>query len=248
VELTYWRAKTAPVKGLVPVPGTTFGTGVFPSVVSCPAAGWCVSVGSYWDSSSNIHGLIETLSDGSWSASTAPTAGLNPAPSAEGFTSVACRASGSCDAVGDGVFAVLSGGSWQTGTLPTAGLKPPGQSVYSVNAISCPAVDSCVAFGEYTDTSGLEHGYIAKLAHGTWTDEAAPTGGLKPPPNPTATPLQPPYAQSINSGGIACPTTSFCVAVGNYEDTASAFHGLIESQEPLTAAPVTRWPDSLARR
>ena len=451
-----WRASTAPVAGLVPVPGATFGTGVFPAVVKCPAAGSCVSVGSYSTPSSDIHGLIETLSNGSWSALTAPTAGLNPAPSAspgglgalscpaagwcvavgsyndqagtdegqidtlangswtaqtapaisgakfvhllavscpakgscvaagdyedasdnlhgltetlangtwtaatlppsglspaagtvllldavscpavgscaaagwyedaaharlgviatlaggtwtaltapeagldpppaanpvtlldgvscakpgmcavvgdyvntsdreagltetltdgtwtpaavpgpaDGLGSVDCPAAGSCDAVGDGYFAVLSGGTWQSGALPTAGLSPAAQSVYSVNAISCPAVGSCAAFGEYTDTSGLEHGYIAKLAGRTWTARTAPTGGLKPPPNPSANPTQPPYAQSINSGGIACPTASSCVAVGYYEDTASAFHGLIERQETVPTSSVTR--------
>ena len=121
---------------------------------------------------------------------------------------------------------------------------PPPQSQqvprYSVNAISCPAVGSCAAFGEYTDTSGLEHGYIAKLAAGTWTAKTAPTSGLKPPPNLSANPTQPLYAQSINSGGIACPTASSCVAVGYYEDTASAFHGLIERQETVTTSATTR--------
>jgi hypothetical protein len=451
-----WRATTAPVAGLAPAPGVTLATGVFPSVVSCPAAGWCVSVGSYIDSSSDIHGLIETLSDGHWSALRAPTAGLNPAPSADtlglvalscpavgwcvavgpynpqvgnnegqidtlangswtaqtapaisgaqvvrlfavscpasgscvavgvyedtagdwhglietlahgtwtaatlpagglspalgpvlalyavscpavgscvaagtyedaarasigviatlaggawtaltapeaglnpppdadpitylqsvscpqpgmcavvgdyvntsdreegltetlthgtwtpaavpgpsgGLRSVACPASGSCVAVGGGFFATLSGGSWQSGALPTAGLSPAGQSVGSVNAISCPAVGSCKAFGEYSDTSGLEHGYIAKLAQGTWTAEKAPTSGLKPPPSPTPNPDDPTTDQPINSGGIACPTASSCVAVGYYEDTAGAFHGLIESQETVTTSSLTK--------
>jgi hypothetical protein len=445
-----WRASTAPIAGLSPAPGVTLGTGVFPNVVSCPAAGSCVAVGAYWDASENIHGLIETLSNGSWSALKAPTAGLNPAPSAspdglgalscpavgwcvavgyyndqagnndgqidtlangswtartapaisgakttrlfavscpakgscvavggyedtsgnwhgltetlangtwtaatlppgglspalgpllvlyavscpaasscvavglyedaaharngviatlaggtwtaltapqtglnpppvnpttdlysvscrqpgacaavgayvtsdheygltetltdgtwtpaavsgpaDGLLSVTCPASGSCDAVGDGYFATLSGGSWQSGALPTAGPSPAAQSVYAVNAISCPAIGSCVAFGEYTDTSGLEHGYIVKLAHGTtWTAITAPTSGLKPPPDPSVNGAEPPYAESINSGGIACPTTSSCVAVGNYEDTANAFHGLIERQETVTS-------------
>jgi hypothetical protein len=451
-----WRASTAPVAGLTPAPGVTLGTGVFPDVVSCPAAGSCVSVGAYWDSSSDIHPLIETLSDGSWSALAAPTAGLNPAPAADtlglealscpavgwcvavgfynpqvgnnegqidtlangswtaqtapaisgaqvvrlfdvscpasgscvavgvyedtagdwhglietlangtwtaatlpagglspavgtdlalhavscpavgscvaageyedaaratigviatlaggawtaltapeatlnpppdanpltylqsvscpqpgmcavageyvntsdreegltetltdgtwtpaavpgppdGLLSVTCPASGSCYAVGGGFVATLSGGSWQTAALPTAGLTPAGQSVYAVNAISCPAVGSCKAFGEYSDTSGLEHGYIAKLAHGTWTAEKAPTSGLKPPPSPTANPDDPTNDQAINSGGIACPTASSCVAVGYYEDTAGAFHGLIERQETVTSSPVTK--------
>jgi hypothetical protein len=226
-----WSALTAPEGGLNPPPAANPLTSL--GGVSCPQPGMCVVIGDYVNTSNQEAGLTETLTDGTW------TPGAVPGPS-EGLTSVACPAAGSCVAVGDGDFAALSGGSWETGALPTAGLNPAAQSVYSVNAISCSAVGSCKAFGEYTDTSGLEHGYIAKLAHGTWTAKRAPTSGLKPKPNPSANPTQPPYAQSINSGGIACPTASSCVAVGNYEDTAGAFHGLIERQETATASSVTK--------
>jgi hypothetical protein len=226
-----WTALTAPEAGLNPPPAADPLTGL--DGVSCPKPGMCAAIGDYVSTTNHEYGLTETLTSGTW------TPAAVPGPS-EGLTSVACPASGSCDAVGDGVVATLSGGSWATGTLPTAGLDPPAQSVYSVNAISCPDAGSCEVFGEYADTSGLEHGYIAKFALGTWTAETAPTSGLKPPPDPSANPLQPPYAQSINSGGIACPTISSCVAVGYYEDTAKAFHGLIESQETVTASPVSR--------
>jgi hypothetical protein len=226
-----WTALTAPEAGLSPLPAANPLTRL--EGVSCPKPGMCAVAGDYVNTSNQEAGLIETLTDGTW------TPAAVPGP-ADGLTSVACPASGSCVAVGDGFSATLSGGSWQSGALPTAGLSPAGQSVYSVNAISCPAVGSCAAFGEYTDTSGLEHGYIARLADGTWTARTAPTSGLKPPPNPSANPTQPPYAQSINSGGIACPTASSCVAVGYYIDTASAFHGLIERQETVTTSSVTR--------
>ncbi len=454
VSTIVWRAKTAPVAGLVPAPGVTLGTGVYPSVVSCPAAGSCVAVGSYWDSADNIHGLIETLSDGSWSASKAPTAGLNPAPSADpgglqalscpaagwcvavgsyqdqagsrdglietltnrswtaqtapvitgashvqllavscpargscvavgdyedtagnlqgltevlaggtwtaatlpsaglspapgpyiildavscpaagscvaagwyqdaahdrrgviatlssgiwtaltapeaglnpaaapnpltllrgvscpepgmcavvgnyvstsgqevglsetltggtwvpaavarpfsGLTTVDCPAPGSCVAFGGPFVVTLSDGSWQTRMLPTSGLKPAG-GVLSVSAVSCPAAGSCAAFGMYTDASGLEHGFTARLVHGAWTAMTAPTVGLRPPPNFSANPLQPPYEQPITTGGIACPTSRSCVAVGFYQDSANASHGLIAFQQNVTT-PLSR--------
>jgi hypothetical protein len=226
-----WTALTAPEAGLNPPPGANPLTQL--KGVSCPRTGMCAVVGDYVNTSDREAGLTETLTGGTW------TPAAVPGPS-YGLVSVTCPASGSCDAVGDGFFAALSGGSWQSGALPTAGLSPAAQSVYSVNAISCPAAGSCAAFGEYTDTSGLEHGYIAKLADGTWTAKTAPTSGLKPPPNPSADPGQPPYYASINSGGIACRTISSCVAVGFYEDTASVSHGLIEAQETVTSAPGTK--------
>jgi hypothetical protein len=226
-----WTALTAPEAGLSPPPAANPLTELFG--VSCPKLGMCAAIGDYVNTTNHEYGLTETLTNGTW------TPAAVPGPS-EGLTSVACPASGSCYAVGDGVIATLSDGSWETGTLPAAGLDPPAQSVYGVNAISCPTAGSCAVFGEYTDTSGLEHGYIAKLADGTWTARTAPISGLKPAPNPSANAGQPPYDPSITSRAIACPTASSCVAVGYYIDTANALHGLIESQATVTASSATR--------
>ena len=42
------------------------------NAVSCPEVGTCVATGSYKDSTGNTHGLIETLSGGTWSPMDAP--------------------------------------------------------------------------------------------------------------------------------------------------------------------------------
>jgi hypothetical protein len=272
-----WTAATLPSGELSPPPGPVLALGA----VSCPAAGWCVASGAYENAARDSHGVIATLAGGAWHALTAPEAGLNPAPGPpgvrllgvscpkpgmcamtgayvstsnqeagltetlskgtwtpaavpgppDGLSPVACPAANWCVAFGNWFMTTLSGGSWHNATVPTAGLNPAAQAVIRITSVSCPAAGSCVAFGMYTDTSGLEHGFTTKLAHGAWTATTAPTRGLRPPPNPTANPLQPPYAESITTGGIACPAIGACVAVGYYVDTAPAFHGLIESQK-----------------
>ena len=172
--------------------------------------------------------MIATLAGGTWTALTAPEAGLDPPPAANPLTllkGVSCAKPGMCAVVGDyvntsdreaGLTETLNDGTWTPAAVPG-----PADGLFSV---ACPASGSCVAVGD---------GFFAALSGGSWESGA-------PPPNPSANPTQPPYAQSINSGGIACPTASSCVAVGYYEDTAGAFHGLIERQETVTTSPTTR--------
>jgi len=72
--------------------------------VACPAAGSCVAVGYYPDTSGGDWGLVETLSGGSWTASTMP----DPPGSGTdgeydqyvGLFSVGCTSDGSCGAAG----------------------------------------------------------------------------------------------------------------------------------------------------
>lgn len=56
-----------------------------------------MAVGSYTDTSNSIHGLIDTLNGGTWTATAMPVSGLNP----------------------------LAGGTWSAGTAPLSGLNPP---------------------------------------------------------------------------------------------------------------------------
>jgi hypothetical protein len=47
-------------------------------------------------------------------------------------------------------------------------------------AVSCPAKGSCVAVGDYEDTSDNLHALTETLANGTWTAATLPPGGLSP--------------------------------------------------------------------
>jgi hypothetical protein len=62
-----------------------------------------VVVGSYYDTSGDEHGLIETLGRGSWEAASAPTASLQPATAPDhglGLDAVSCPPGITCVAVG----------------------------------------------------------------------------------------------------------------------------------------------------
>jgi hypothetical protein len=106
--------------------------------------------------------------DPAWAGSTAPTAGLSPAPTApvgDGvlLSSVSCPAAGSCVAVGHytsvttgnvPLAETLSGGSWTATAAPIAGLSPPaGNSGARLTKVSCPAAGTCVAIGTYVPSS-----------------------------------------------------------------------------------------------
>ena len=243
-----WTASTVPTAGLSPAPAAN--PLLYLNSLSCAAAGSCAAVGYYLDPSGREDGLIVTLADAMWSATTAPVGGLNPPPSTNSVAivhldGVSCPAAGSCVAVGDyrdmgnneDWFAeTLSGGAWSPATIPMTGLVPTGLSVDSFTGISCPSAGSCTAIGTYADASGqatsqsgIEHGLLETLSGGTWTATAAPTTGLEPPQVYTTNPQQPPYQVPVTPASVACPVAGSCVAVGYYTDPGESLHALIET-------------------
>jgi hypothetical protein len=258
-EGTAASAATTPV--VVWTPTTTPTTGLSPAAaanalvevkgVSCPSAGACVAVGIYTDTSGNVQSLVETLSGGTWTATTAPLTGLTPASrtnASVNLVGVSCPAAGSCVAVGSyvdasgvthGLVETLSSGTWTATTAPVTGLSPaaaagPATAGQALLTVSCPVAATCVAGGNYTDTSGNVQGLIESLSAGTWTPTAVPVTGLSPAAgtNPVA-----------HLHGISCPVAGTCVATGIYTDSTGNVQGLIEALAggtwTATTAPTT---------
>jgi hypothetical protein len=101
-----------------------------------------------------------------------------------------------------------------TAPLPTnAG---PGAS--AVADVACPAAGSCQAVGFYGTLTQGRRPLLETLSGGTWS--------------PTELPL-PLDASTTNANAnlaeIACPTTTFCAAVGEYNDTAAHQRPLLET-------------------
>jgi hypothetical protein len=155
-----WSPATIPMTGLVP---TGLSVGSFTGI-SCPSAGTCTAVGTYQDASGQAvnqngveHGLLETLSAGTWTATAAPTVALEPpqiytTDSEAPVTpdDVGCAAAGSCVAVGyytdpakslDGLIETLS-----NVPVPAPGywIVTTGANVYQFNA---PAYTTSAASG-----------------------------------------------------------------------------------------------------
>ena len=140
-----WSARTLPVTGLSPGASSVRQM----TRVSCVTSSWCVAIGAYYDNSGGtgfVHGMFETLSNGTWSATTAPVTGLNPGPDATGASefaipvspnAIACETAGSCVSVG--YYESVSGGI--RGLIETLGSTAGGYwlttsagNVYNFNA------------------------------------------------------------------------------------------------------------------
>src|SRR4029077_2638751 len=102
------------------------------------------------------HPMMSTESGGTWSTATQPG---QPSGSAEAFVDgVSCEATGSCLAVGgywtgseERPMAIAqTGGTWSAATGMTT--TPSLQDAWA-EAVSCPAVGSCVAVGTSNDTT-----------------------------------------------------------------------------------------------
>jgi hypothetical protein len=168
-----WKAAAAPL------PAGAAVTGQLAAVwaISCPAPGTCLAGGHYDGSGGQPRYLIDTLSNGRWTASTRPLpagAAANQEWSQKQSTSVdgiGCRSASYCvmpvSYVGSGgavitKIEVLSSGTWTVSSepLPANALAGGKQDAY-LELVSCPAGGSdCLTTGGYTAKDGSMQGLI----------------------------------------------------------------------------------------
>jgi hypothetical protein len=200
--------------------------------VACPAAGDCVGVGAYSDTSGDNQALIETERSGAWSAANVPEASLPNAaaipPPQPYLTGVACTGVGSCVAVDayddsggneQGLIDVESGGVWTPSRAPLAGVQPvfsnPGVEVADV---SCPAAGACVGIGSYVSANTFEQGLIETQSGSGWSAAPMPLPAGSVP------------SSSPNFYDISCASAGNCAAVGYYTDAGGNQQGLLETE------------------
>jgi hypothetical protein len=207
--------------------------------VACPAAGDCVGVGAYKDTSVSSQAppnqaLIETERGGNWSAANVPAANLpnaalsvalGPAPMPY-LTGVACTAVVSCVAVDayddsagnqQGLIDVEAGGPWTPIAAPLAGLQVASNPGVEVADVACPAFDACVAIGSDVSVNTYEQGLIETQSSSGWTAMAMPMPGNAV------------IASSPNFYNVACPSPGNCAAGGYYTDSVGNQQGLLET-------------------
>jgi hypothetical protein len=164
--------------------------------LQCFSATSCMAVGG-WGPTAGDNGLLETLSGSTWTASTIQS-GMY-------LQSLWCTSSTSCIAAGDtstsgSVTETLSGTTWTETALPGLG---DGGSDNGVAGISCTDITSCVIIGSWrppAPNSSEPLLLLRRLSGGVWTPtELSAPGGLLYPE------------------GIACPTITSCVGVGQSE-------------------------------
>jgi len=234
---TAWTAATAPQP-------TTSGSGAqqfaYLREISCDGPSYCVAIGTYHLTTGNGAGLIDTLSNGTWTAARAP----EPQGSGSGtnqdtvLESLTCPAVGTCAAGGwykttsggEPAFVLtLAGGNWTAFALTQTHGGTATNATGTATSVSCSGPGSCVAVGAYQNVTGVHAPFITTLSGGSWKTMSAPL---------------PSGAGSGNKGGgdlesIACQSAGTCTAVGNYELPTGGHLALVESLSGGTWTPAT---------
>jgi hypothetical protein len=200
-----WSAVTAPVPA-----NADDDLGSLSIAVSCPAAGQCTAVGIYdyyarAGDPDHGRGLIDTLSDGSWTATEAPLppdANTDPGVrllSISCPTTTFCAAGGYYNTRSRALLETFSQGSWSA--TSAAGLDTTGQIV---TGVTCPAAGWCEAVG-----GSVLQGLIWGLRNGTWQVSTTPVppggNGVRYPGTTYALPRP-----------VACPAVNACTLVASY--------------------------------
>jgi hypothetical protein len=187
------------------------------SAVACPSTTECAAVGTYFDSSGNIQGLLLTGSGRSWAATKAPLpADASTSPQVT-LQFMACPSTTECVATGtytdstgntQGLLLSGSGGSWTATEAPLPTNASTTNRQVTLGSVACPSATSCVVAGTYADSSGNTQGLLLTGSAGTWTATEAPL-----PAGAAANP-------QVTLDFVACPSTTECVAAGNYLDSS----------------------------
>jgi hypothetical protein len=214
----------SPTEAPLPADATSNPNAVL-DAVTCASSTSCAAAGTYEDSAGNTNGVLETLSDGSWSASEAPVPGNADSDLDVTLTSIACPAAGPCEAVGtynesgsgsaEGLLETLSDNTWSATEAPLPADADSDPAV-TLTSVTCSSAGSCEAVGAYDQSSdnGYGEALIETLSLGTWTATAAPLPGKAAQ-----------YDSALES--ITCLASGTCLAVGRY-DVAAGGRGLIE--------------------
>jgi hypothetical protein len=172
--------------------------------VSCSTAVACTAVGSYSNSPGIDRPLAEARTGSGWVIQAAPLpAG---AGSFVGLGGVSCSAATACTALGSlasqgfGPVAAFAerwdGSNWTVQPIAS----PATAARVSLFRVSCPSSTECVAVGDYTDSASRQFTLAEAWDGASWT--------VQPSPNP-------PAALNSSLGGVSCPTTTDCIAVGS---------------------------------
>jgi hypothetical protein len=213
---------------------------VYMASSACPAPTGCISVGWYDDTSGHAWGLIETQSGAAWTDTQAP----QPSQAGTGIDqgvfigsqgcgvvdvchAISCPSTSFCIAVGgffdtsahsQPLLETMTNGNWVGTEAPlpgdtATGAGPPVPMAY-LFSVSCASSTSCVAVGQYTNTSGDALGFIDTLSGTTWTTLIAPLPGAS-------------TDSFVND--VSCVASGFCVATGYYRDSTAGnpFNGLL---------------------
>jgi hypothetical protein len=100
------------------------------------------------------------------------------------------------------------------------------------HAISCPSPSSCVAVGNYLDTSGFSLPLVETMSGGNWSATGAPL------PSDTGTDGGAVHPDAFLFS-VDCASPTSCVAVGSYRNTSSQYFPFIDTLSGTTWSTLT---------
>jgi hypothetical protein len=200
--------------GWVTIPSADIDTGYSGdslSSVSCISETSCVAVGE--DFGVDQPALIESFDGTNWTVSPSPDINQGAGVEADvGLEAVSCSSATFCVAVGrPGSIALpiveqFNGTTWTLGSAPGVP-NPDGYSTGDLAGVSCISAASCDAVGNSYPAGGGTGSTLWEGFNGlSWS--------ITPSPNPGD-------PERDNLSAISCPTATFCMAVGTYDDTSS---------------------------
>jgi PASTA domain-containing protein/List-Bact-rpt repeat protein len=163
------------VEAALPANAATTFQAVALTSVSCPAPGNCTTVGSYFDNTSDVQGLLLTENGGRWmpAAETVLPADAVTIQKSVVLNSVWCASPGNCTVVGNydqvrkgsqGLLLSEAAGSWASGVQ--AALPPNAHTnVYGADltSVSCPSAKDCTGVGNYESSSSGVQGLLMTI-------------------------------------------------------------------------------------
>jgi len=190
--------------------------------VSCSSVGGCVAVGGYLDASDHSQGLIDTETNGTWTASRLPLSGLpNTAADPEvDVASISCPSATACVAVGhyydsagnqQPLMATDNAGTWTVQKANLSSFSTYSNPWGSLVQVSCASAGNCVAVGSFRDSADNDEGLIETETNGSWSTSRPNFSHL---PNASSAP-----GDEINS--VSCASAGNCDAVGFYLDNSA---------------------------
>ncbi|TMB91861.1 MAG: hypothetical protein E6J45_04350 [Chloroflexi bacterium] len=185
--------------------------------IACSSATRCTAVGSYKNTSGTTVTLAQRWNGIDWFVQSTPN------PSGVTFSllfDVSCPAMITCTAVGNyqknttlkqtvPLAESWNGASWVIQSTPV----PNGALGSALSGVSCRSATVCTAVGFYVNSSGVRLPLVERWNGTAWSIQAAP---------------KPSGAKAATLYDVACPSTSLCLAVGNYVNSSSVTVTLVE--------------------
>ena len=198
----HWNGRKWSIQAVPPPPG---GSQVSLYAVSCTSPTSCTAVGSYVvDRSLKTATLVDYWNGSAWTIQASP----DPSSVSE-LDGVSCPSATSCTAVGSygnpssATVENFLAEHWNGRTwTQQVDRGRAGSSYDNLTAVSCTSSTSCMAVGDFQNSSGNALTLAEHWNGSTWT--------IQPTPNPKGQGAAPYF------GGVSCTSSTSCIAVGSY--------------------------------